>query len=134
MPVTSGPVVSTSNFPDFMSAPERPRATSRLRLRELASYGPAPGSVTGRRTELSGLHEREANPAPVVLSIRVDDHHALPRAQGRPAAVDGKGQRWRDERGQEVIPPVAGRPVPVAVPIVPGKQPFDHFGQIVLGP
>src|SRR3954454_1253546 len=85
------------------------------------------------RSVSSAGHEAQPHLAARVVAVEIDQHHALPGAEQRLAAVHGDHERGRDQRGQDVIGGVSRRPVRVPVPVVAREETFERVDEVVVG-
>src|SRR5690606_29229103 len=77
--------------------------------------------------------EDQPDLALAVVAVGVDEDHRLPGAEGG-AAVDHRDRHRRgNERRQHVVPPVAGRAVGVAPPVVGRQELVDGSHEVVVG-
>src|SRR5512142_665478 len=114
--------------------PERARRPPPLRTS--GEYSAGRGPRADPETVVAGpdlsLDEAEPDRPLGVVDVRVDEGDRLPRAEREPAVDDGDRERRRDDRRQHVVRPVARRPVPVDPALLPGQEPFEGRGEVLL--
>src|SRR5207249_2852366 len=78
-----------------------------------------PGCRSFRGAEGSTGEEGKTHSPTVVLTIGIDNHHALPGAEDHLAVLNRKRHGGGGEHRQEVIASMARRPMAMAVSVVP---------------
>src|SRR5437016_7507344 len=98
--------------------------------REAASPATASPGLAGVPT----LEEGEHDLALRVVDVRIHQGDALPGPERHPAPEHGEGEAGGDERRQQVVGAVAGRPVVVDVGMLAGKEEPEALEEIRLAP
>ncbi len=79
--------------------------------------------------------EAQSDGPGVVVGVGIEQADRLPRAEAHPPVDNGHGQRRRRQQRHDVVGPVTGRPVAVAIPAVLAReQSVERVEQVVVRP